>query len=207
MKTMMGYFRQLTLVVIILLAASPILFGKYKIIEIQLKAPSEYSSHQNFQEIVIGAYPCETEAKVKEIFDTDKLIEKGFLPVLLVIENNNNFPIRMFEEEVFLVEKSGKRQRSMNYVDVLMAVHLKDPLSQKSGDKQLSIEKLVKKDMLQDFERKSFGEKLIAPYGNDHGVVFFRIPEEGLADSYLYLPEILNVTDGEPLMFFEFPLQ
>ena len=182
-------------------------YAKYKIIEIRVKPASDYSAHQNFQDIVIGAYPYDSEVKVKQIFDTDKLSEKGFLPVLMVIENNNSFPIRVNEEEIFLIQKDGFKQKTLYFIDVLLAAHMKDPLSEKSGSKQFSIEKIVKKEMLLDFEHKSFGEKLIAPYGSDHGVVFFKIPDDGLEDTYLYLPEILNVTESESLMFFEFPLK
>ena len=202
---MVGNGRRLTLL-LVLFSLTIFAYAKYKILDIQVKPAAEYSAHQNFQEVVIGAYPYDTLTKVKEIFDTDKLTKKGFLPVLLVIENNNSFPIQVFEEEVYLVEKSGIRQRALRYIDVLIAAHLKDPLSESSGNKQLQLDKLVKKEMLLDFEHKSFGEKLIAPFGSDHGVVFFRLPDEGHKNSYLYFPEIINLSKGEALMFFEFPL-
>jgi hypothetical protein len=179
-------------------------YAKYKILEIQVKPAGDYLAHQDFQEIVIGAYPFDSLLKVKTIFDTDKISKKGFLPVLLVIENNNSFPIQVFEDEIYLIEKNGNQQRSIYYLDVLLEAFLEDPLSEKSAGK---IDKIIKKEVRSDFERKSFGEKLIAPFENDHGIVFFRIPDDGLEDTYLYLPEILNMSDRKPLMFFEFPLK
>jgi len=198
--------RQTAFFALLFFAVSP-LYAKYKILELEVKPALEYKAHQDFQGIVIGAYPYDNLGKVKQVFDTDKLTRKGFLPVLLIIENNNNFPIRVFEEEIYLIEKSGERQKPIRYIDVLLASYLKKPLSESAGEKQLHLEKVVKKEILLDFEHKSFGEKIIAPYGTDYGIVFYRFPDEGLEGSHLYLPEIFNLTGGEALMFFEFPLK
>ena len=56
------------------------LLARYKIKEIQVKSAREYAAHQDFQNILIAAYPCETEAKTLELFDTKKLYEKKSCP-------------------------------------------------------------------------------------------------------------------------------
>jgi len=195
------YFSWLVLVTGTLLAG-------YKAKEIPLKPALEYPAHQDFQSIAIGAYPCNSLARTQEIFDTDKLIEKRILPVLVVIENKNDFPVQLTDTSIYLLDKTGQRNPTIPYVDVLLRINSKKPLSMLSGPKDLLATKLVKKEMLQDFEQKALGERTIQPSSSEHGVVFFEMPAGGDLTGYsLYFPEIINVTSGEPLIFFEFELQ
>ena len=188
-------------------AASTPLLGKYKIQEIQLRPAQEYLAHQKFQHIAIGAYPCNTKARTLELFDTSKLFEKKIMPVLLVIENNNDFALRMHEEDIFFVDTEGSRLPAIHYSEVLLRINLKKPLSSYSTQREILLREVRNKEMLMDFEHKAFGEKLIAPHSADHGVVFFWLPEQGdLTGSRLYFPSVLNFTEDEELMFFEFEL-
>jgi hypothetical protein len=177
--------------------------AKYEVKDLQIKPANQYAAHLDFQDVVIGAFPCETEVKTLELFDTQKLFEKGFLPVLLVIDNNNVFPIQISEADIYLVDKNGKRERPVPYLDVLLEISLKKPIKESLNKKQL--DKIVKKEMRLDFEHKTFGEKLIGPNSTDHGVVFFRLPEDGKLEGYrLYFPEVVNFSEREVLIFFEF---
>jgi hypothetical protein len=179
--------------------------AKYEVKDMQIKPAREYSAHLDFQNVVIGAYPCDTELKTLELFDTEKLHEKGILPVLLVIENNNIFPIQILEPDVYLVNKDGKQERPIPYMDVLLEISLKKPIIESLDKKQ--IDKIVKKEMRLDFEHKAFGDKLIGPNATDHGVVFFRLPRDGNLEGYrLYMPEVINFSEREALIFFEFDL-
>jgi hypothetical protein len=196
-----------TALALLMVAALAAVSARYEVKDLHIRPAAEYTVFQDFQNIVIAAYSCETKGKTLEMFDTEKLHEKGILPVLLVIENGNEFPIRIDEADIYMIENTGIRQRAIPYVDVLLEINLKDPVSYKSGQKQLVLNKVVKKEMRLDFEHKSFGEKLIGPLSSDHGVVFFRLPQGGnLQGTRLYFPEVINVTQGEPLVFFEFDL-
>ena len=69
--------------------------------------------------------------------------------------------------------------------------------------------RVASEEMLVDFEQKAFGEKLIAPYASDFGVVFYDIPRDGwdLSKGRFYLPEVYNFSAKEPLVFFEFEIR
>ena len=186
---------------VVLFVAVTAVSAKYEVKDLQLKAADQYAAHLDFQEIVIGAFPCNTQAKALELFDTEKLHEKGFLPILLVIENHNVFPIQIRETDIYLVETDGTQRRPIPYLDVLLEVSLKKPITESLDKKQ--IDKIVKKEMRLDFEHKSFGEKLIGPNSSDHGVVFYRLPTDGtLEGCRLYFPEVLNFSEREMLIFF-----
>jgi hypothetical protein len=190
----------------VLVLSAPFLIAKYKIKVLQVRSAGEYAAHQAFQDLVIGAYPCDTQDKVLELFDTDKLFERGLMPVLIVVENEGVAPVQLSATQIFLVDRSGQRNPPIPYTDVLVEISSKKSKSNLPNIKDLH--KLVKKEMLLDFEHKAFGEKMIAPGSSDHGVVFYRRPADGNLSGYrLYFPEIVNVTDNSRLMFFEFDLR
>ena len=186
------------------------LFAKYKVKPLQTKAASEYSTHQDFQNVVIGAQVANTEDETLEFFDEKKLHEKDFIPILIVIQNNNPFPIKVDEATIFLVVKDGSQKRTVSYLDVLLEIKLKKPRSNYSSSKEMLAKELAKEDMFNDFKQKAFGEKVIAPMSSEHGIIFYERPfeEEGdIPDFLLYLPEIVNASEGDALMFFELELK
>ena len=180
-------------------------FAKYKIKDLPIKPAQEYDSHQDFQNIVIGAYPGETEVKALELFDTEKLYKRQILPVLVVIENNNEFAIQIHEQDIVLIAQDGTHFPSLPYQVVLLHI-VNRPLITYATQPDL-LRKLVGKEMTMDYENKAFGERLIGPGGSDFGVIFFSLPKkENMLGARLYLPEITNISDEQQLMFFEFEL-
>lgn len=174
----------------------------------EIKPAREYPAHQDFQEVVIAAHPCETQEKVSEFFDTEDLIEKQILPVLIVIENNNDFAVGLRDEQIVLIGPDGTQHSAIPFEDVLLRISMKRPPSAYPTRKEILLQQTVKKDVYADFEQKALGEKMVAPKDSGYGVVFFPLPEEGSVDGYrLYFPRVFNVTDGEPLIFFEFDLE
>lgn len=179
--------------------------AKYKAKPLPLRPAAQFSAHQDFQKIVMGAFPAAAKEDVKKLFDTDKLHEKRILPVLLVIENNNEFPIQIDGSEIFLIEPDGSKQSPVSFLDVLLKIGKEKPRSNYS-DKRDLVQKAVKKEIFADFEEKAFLRKQIDPGKSDHGVLFFMVPYDGLKGTSLYLPEVINVRDQEALIFFEFEL-
>jgi hypothetical protein len=204
------WFRLVVTGILVFGISSIPVFAKYKVRPLQPKAASEYSTHQDFQNIVIGAQVANTKEETLEFFDEKKLYEKDFIPILVVVQNNNPFPIRVDEATIFLVVKDGSQKRTVSYLDVLLAIKLKKPRSNYSSSKEMLAKEVAKEEMFNDFKQKAFGEKLIAPMSSAHGIIFYERPyeEEGdISDFLLYLPEIVNASKGEALMFFELELK
>ena len=193
--------KRVPVVAVMVLCLFPRLLFCYKAKEISVKPALEYDARQNFQNIVISAYPCETKEKTLEIFDTDKLHEKGILPVLIVVNNSNDFAVRIHEEDIFLVGGEEDHASTIPYLEVLLHITLKNRASYSTTPEEL-IKKKVDRKMVIDFEHKAFGERLIGPNSSDHGVVFFWLPSVGnLAGLRLYFPEVVNLEEGESLFF------
>lgn len=206
MRSPLGTRVGLITVLLSAVVAAPAL-AKYKVRPLQPKAASEYGSYQDFQNVVIGVDVAATPEEALLLFDEKKLHEKNFLPILIVIENNNPFPIKVDEATVFLVAKDGSQKKTVSFLDVLLAIRLKKPLSNYSSSKELLAKEVAKEEMFNDFRDKAFGQKVIPPKSSAHGVVFYERPYEGeISEFRLYLPEVLNYADNEPLMFFELEL-
>jgi hypothetical protein len=181
----------------------------YKIRDFKPKPAKECPAFQEFQKIVIAASPRLTQEGVEELFDTKKMLERQIMPVVVVIENQNDFAVSVNESDIFLVDAAGTHIPSISF-DVVLARLLANPRSRRSGGElpdPRMIRRYANKNMVHDFEHKAFGEKLIAPHDSDYGVVFFPLPPNGdLSGTRLYFPQVHNVTDHEMLMFFEFDL-
>ena len=194
------------LIPIVLFASTSPLSAWYKAKEIQIKPAKEYAAHQAFQNLVIAAHPCETEKKTLEIFDTKKLNQSNYMPVLIVIENNNDFAIGLDESDVLLLDAERGQESPIPFIKILVQISAKK--SKSPYPDPSDVNRIKDKKMLADFERKAFGEKMIAPHNKDYGVVFYRLPRDGNLEGFrLYLPEIFNVGNDEQLMFFEFELE
>ncbi len=190
----------------VLLLVSSVLYA-YKIKEFKPKPAKEYAAFQDFQNVVLAASPRLTEEGIMELFDTKKLLERKIMPVVLVVENNNDFAIRLHESEIYLVDHDGARVKAIPFPEVLLKISGKRGVSGSSTRPDILLRQIGDRKMIEDFEHKSFGEKLVAPHDSDYGVIFFPIPDDGsLAGSRLYIPEVYNITKDEPLMFFEFEL-
>ena len=187
----------------------------YKSVEIRAKEAREYAAHQESQNLVIAAHPCDTRHEARKLFDTDKFARKRILPVLIVVENNNDFVVSLDGRAIFLIDPAGNQHRPLHYLDVLADLNDKrrPPISdfppRVPGRRGSRTRKIASQEMLADFEQKSFGEKLIAPYAKDFGVVFYEIPWDGwdLSKSRFYIPEVYNFSAREPLVFFEFEVR
>ncbi len=101
-------------------AGFPVAAG-YKIKDIPVRAAAEYPSHQSLQNIVIGAEAFDRQEEVLSAFDTKKLYEKGIMPVFVVVENNNDFAIRISGKDVYL-NNDGHNYLPIPYTRVLLSI-------------------------------------------------------------------------------------
>lgn len=186
----------------------PLLAG-YKILPLEPKPAAEYESHTDFQNVVIGADAALSLEAVLSLFDSKKVFEKGVLPVVLVVENNNDFPIRVRDRSIYLILSDGTNLQSIPFGEAFLQSVLKKDVSHYSTEERIMISDLARRhrEMFEDFQHKAFGEKIIAPHDSDYGVVFFHRPSPQEREGWmLYLPEIENMTTASELMFFEFGL-
>lgn len=185
--------------------------AKYEVKEIKLKPPAEYESHYVFQNLGIGAFLGDTLEKSLELFDSEKIHRKKVVPILIVIENKNDFALRLNERNIFVVLPDGTNIRPIHFTQAfsfVLSKKAKRPTTGARLPRGLGRLRQRNKEMFDDFEHKHFGEKIVAPHESDYGVLFYHLPErDEIGALQLYMPEIENMTSGEELMFVEFDLK
>ncbi len=194
-----------------LCALAPFALADYKPREPSLKPAREYPSHQEFQGLVIAADPFLSDERIKrELFDTDKVVKEGFLPILLIIENNNDFPVVIDGTSIQLIAPDETAELPVPFETVLFRVlRLKTNVRPGLPPPGMILVILTQKCdpvMLEDFQQKTLQAREVDPHSVDYGVVFFP-GRKSLQGHRLYIPDLINPDDGTTLMFFEFELQ
>lgn len=199
--------KAITVLGLVLMGAWPQVEARYRAKEIQVRPAADYPDHLDFQNIVIGVHPATTEAETLEFFDTKNLFEQEIMPVLVVVENNNDFALRIHQDDIHLILNDATQVPALAVLEVVLRVSLRRPAGSVTTRPEILVRQIRDRRMVEDFEHKAFGEKLIAPHSSDHGVVFFPRPALGILDGMrLYFPEVYNLTEGQRLIFFEIEL-
>ncbi|GAB4231869.1 MAG: hypothetical protein Kow00109_04140 [Acidobacteriota bacterium] len=204
--------RRKWLALAVVTALTPAFVGAgYKAREPQLKAPRDYPARQEFQGLVIAAEPFLSKKRIeKELFDTDKILEIGLFPLVLIIQNQNDFPVEINLEAVQLISPDGEILNSVPYEDVLFRLlqlerKIRPGYSPLPGRVKIAIQQCADPEMLDDFSRKAPPAKWVDPQTNDYCVVFFERVND-LKGFRVYIPELIHADEGTPLVFFEFEL-
>lgn len=195
----------ISLIALMVLSFAIALAG-YKVKPLPVRSAMQYPSRQEFQKLTIAAQPFATEEALQSIFDRKDIYESGFVGVLVVVENGNDFPVEIREKDIYLVAPGGN-QATVPAEDVVVRL-LYGKLAGQLPSKKGSLGRLKNNDLMDDFTRKAFGTRFIAPFSSEHGLVFFRHDrsERFLKGTKLYFPKVYNMKTDEELIFFEFDL-
>jgi hypothetical protein len=166
--------------------------------------------------LTISADPYTDMNRAKEKFGKANPIPVGILPVEVFLNNETPKPIRVNMETIQLtVHYDSGRQEGVDWLpveEVAKAIaHPHGPAAPKQprfpigvqtgGDKKV--------DQLTDILHPlALDAEVIPPLGRLHGFLFFDLNHDmSLAErSSLYVPDVTNVSDKKPLMFFEVSL-
>ena len=162
--------------------------------------------------LAIGAYPY-IGKRIREIFDTKDLFKEGLVPVLIVAHNRNSFRVSLAETGMSIYLPSGDENKPVPW-EVAAANILKSnlPAPSTTGSGPWDIIRLAganKSDMIEDFKKKSFGPRTLAPDETVRAVVFFRLGQapDSVAGTRLYVSDITNADTGEEMLYLEFDLK
>jgi hypothetical protein len=138
-----------------------------------------YANSVTMNDITLAADPYDTEAKVIEAFD-ENLLEKGYYPIKVLVENGSDNRIMIFRESVELQDANGYSYRPVSAS--VMADDFEDNkiayallgfgiFSYMSADD-------ANKERTADYEAKNLGDSQIIPAGRSRGAfVYFQLPQ------------------------------
>ena len=153
-------------------------------------APELYVNSVTVNDITLSADPYDTEAEVVEAFD-ENLLEKGYYPIKVLVENGSDSRIMIFRESVELQDASGYSYRTVSasvmaddFEDNKMAYALLGfgIFSYMSADE-------ANRERAADYEAKNLADTQIIPAGRSRGAfVYFQLPQgTNVNASHLFL--------------------
>ncbi len=168
---------------------------------------------------MIAAVPCSDPARAKEIFGSKNPVSAGILPVEVYLRNETDQLIRVDLETLRLdvAVPDGQRDHleALSVEQVAREIlhpagagdpdsarkHIPRPIPMPSHDK--SQDKLTEK-----FRPLALETDIIPPHGTIHGYIFFDLGHDFslLADSTLYVPDVIVVPTHHALTYFELNL-
>ncbi|MFQ5658559.1 MAG: hypothetical protein ACE5G5_13540 [Candidatus Methylomirabilales bacterium] len=150
--------------------------------------------------IMIAAEPFSTKEKVEKAFTID-LTEKGYVPILLVMENRLGDNVLLTKEEIELVDSQGNFLKPIS-AQVMAEKFEKSKMayallgfglfSYMSADE-------ANKKMRSDWSSKELpAEKILLPHRKVHGVVYFQcgLGLAALPNATLHIP-FTNLRTGQ----------
>ncbi len=161
--------------------------------------------------VTIAADPYDTADKA-DIFSVHYL-EAGFLPINLIVSNDNDQPVALTEMKVELVTVDKVKMTPASRGD-LQRRFTRTPRGGQAPRPPLPIPfprstpKVSGHEALDEFERARFMAKAVEPHSNQAGFFFFDVQglSHPLAGAHLYISGLLD-GKGSELMFFDIPLE
>ncbi len=166
-----------------------------------------HDEHAN-EGVTIAADPYDTAAKM-EIF-TQPFLRAGFLPIYVIVSNDNDEPIALTDMKLELVTANRSKIPPANSTEIQRRFTRtprgtqgpKVPLPIPRGAPKVSGNEAVK-----EFEQARFMAKGVEPRALQAGFFFFDISgiAQPLAGAHLYV-SVVRDAKGTELMFFDIPL-
>lgn len=167
--------------------------------------------HPN-EHVTIAADPYDMPDKAA-IF-TLNYKDKGYLPVYLIITNNNDEPISLASIKVELVTANRSKIQAASEDDLFRRFSRVKRRGDEVSRNPLPIplprkaEAGVGKDGLNEIQNAPFKAKAVEPHGTQAGFVFFDVEgiSQPLAGAHLYVTGVRD-GNGSELMFFDIPME
>ncbi len=163
--------------------------------------------------VTIAADPYD-QAEKAAIF-TVPFDDVGFLPVFLVISNDNDEPVSLTNIQVELVTANKSKIQPAIADDIQRRFRRGGPSTGEPPKQRLPIPgtripkppKSESRDAVEEFNQARFVAKAVEPHGNQAGFLFFDVAgiTRPLAGGHLYVSGVRDAK-GQELMFFDIPL-
>jgi hypothetical protein len=169
-------------------------------------AATDYS-HQESEQVVIGAKPYNSEDLTTEAFGKKAdLLRYQILPVLVVIQNNRKRTVDLRKLEINLVGADGRHVQPVPPEDLpYLAAHSKPPKVPGTGFPPIPLPK--KKNPLNDPElvERAFAAKMLPPGDSASGFFYFEAVSQ--PGDRLYVNGLRDTPSGEEILYFEFEMK
>jgi hypothetical protein len=170
---------------------------------------NSYAASLTSENVTIAVEPLFSDALAAQVFDKKDMVTRGIMPLVVVIFNDNDFPIEIDGLSIELIYED--RHLHTLSLDETLARLYKNEKSW--GNQQLPrISKTkLNEDAVADFESKFLYNKVVAPHDNGGGFLYMPAfalgnPAEYLSKSRIYIPNVFRRDNRSRMIFFEIDL-
>ena len=170
-----------------------------------------YEATQSQAGVTLAVKPYHTELLEKEIFSKSKPNKFGIMPVLVVITNLGDAPIKLVEMHArYVPARSTEGVNAMTAEDLFFynpKGHA--PKKQKLPGPGNTITKVKKGPLSRpEIAEREFSAPVLPPGETASGFFYFNVGIGGdpLTGASLYVAGMTNMSTGQPLFYFEVPL-
>jgi hypothetical protein len=172
-------------------------------------AASSYATRQTNQKVTVAAVPFTTDDQTRAAFGKHNPYQYGILPVLVVIQNDKDEPVRMSALQAEFMLADGRHIEAIPPRDVpnTLAHGPKDGTSLPGNGPRLPFPTPKKKNPLlgANLEGRAFVAPMLLPHESAYG--FFYFQTRLFPGAKLYLSGLQAARSGEGVVFFEVPLE
>lgn len=168
---------------------------------------SSYSTRQTNDHVTVAAVPYTTGEQVHAAFGKHDPNQYGILPVLVIVQNDLDEPLRVSALQAEFEQADGRHIESVPAADLPSTVAKLPKEGPNGPGPKLPFPLPKKKNPLAGWELdgRAFTAQMIAPHEAASG--FFYFETRLLPGARLYLPGMQGMRTGKGIIYFEIPLE
>jgi len=196
------------LAVAMLLCAAPLTAAK----AFKVKPAGKYPARQVQGDVTVAVMPLQTDEQVKQAFGKAKLLKFGFLPVLVVIDNDSDHSLNLEQLKVRFITSDRDGIEPVSGDDLTFFQPSTSPKERPRyipslpglGRPKLKKGPLAKPEVT----GREFKAPIIAPRSSANGFFYYQTGthSDPVPGANIYISGIRNINTGRELFYFEIPL-
>ena len=178
----------------------------------KVKPAGEYPARQDQGDVTVAVKPFQTDNEVEEAFGKAKPLKYGFLPVLVVIDNDSDHSLNLERLEVRFITSRGDGLEPTSGEDLTFyqpSTRPKERPRYIPSVPGLGRPKLKKGPLAQpEITGREFKAPVIGPRSSASGFFYYETGtgSDPIPGANIYISGIRNLNTGKELFYFEIPL-
>lgn len=177
-----------------------------------MRPASSYQARQASEGLTIGVEVYQGRNKIKQVFKKADLDKLGIVPVLVVMQNDNDHALQLDRMRVELITSDRQTLESLRAEDVVRSGRIQRPdlTPRPSPIPGVGRGSRASRVSEEEFEvaQLEFVAPVVTARAKTHGFFYFRLGKgpDRLTGAKLYINGIRSAKTGQDLLYFEIPL-
>jgi len=175
-----------------------------------VRPASGYTARQTIEGVTIGVELFQGKDKIKSAFPKTDLEKVGVVPVLVVISNDNDYPIHLDRMRIELITSDRQEMDPTPVEEVLLPARVKPPsLSPRPSPIPIPGRGSRRPPKTNEIEERAFVAPVVEARSGANGFFYFRLGKgpDRLRGAKLFAGGLRNARTGQEILYFEIELR